>query len=106
MRGKVFEKKETTGVPQVNGLPHSWKGALFLYASFHSHTLCRSDVCEIAIVIVGAKNKRGYLQALEKHPLPKGHYFSDIEQRSDSSVLVSIVNKFVLVIIWKNLLIF
>ncbi len=49
---------------------------------------------KIAILIVDAKNKWGYLQALEKNPLPKGHHFSDIEHRSDSSVLVTTVNKF------------
>ncbi|WP_281889545.1 nuclease-related domain-containing DEAD/DEAH box helicase [Paenibacillus sp. YYML68] len=52
------------------------------------------DSSKIAILIVDAKNKRGYLQALEKQPLPRGHHFSDIEQRNDSSVLVTTVNRF------------
>ncbi|MNV57309.1 hypothetical protein D3C71_1496360 [compost metagenome] len=39
-------------------------------------------------------NKREYIQALMKQPLPKGHHYSDIEQRNDSSVLVTTVNKF------------
>jgi hypothetical protein len=54
----------------------------------------RVESSKIAILIVDAKNKKGYLQALEKHPLPKGHQYSDIEQRNDNSVLVTTVNKF------------
>ncbi|MNK91581.1 Nuclease-related domain protein [compost metagenome] len=49
---------------------------------------------KIVILIVDAMNKREYIQALMKQPLPKGHHYSDIEQRNDSSVLVTTVNKF------------
>ncbi|MEK3901007.1 NERD domain-containing protein [Paenibacillus sp. FSL R7-0179] len=49
---------------------------------------------KIAVLIVDSKNKREYIQALEKNPLPKGHQYKEIDQRSNNSILVTTVNKF------------
>lgn len=49
---------------------------------------------KIAVLIVDAKNKKEYFDALEKHSLPKGIQLIETEQKNESYVLMTTVNKF------------
>lgn len=52
------------------------------------------DPSQIVVLVVDALHQREYFDSLKIYPLPRGYQYTDIEQRNDSSVVVTTVNKF------------